>query len=411
MIGFEDARAAVVATARRLEPETIALADALDRVLADDAIARDDLVPFARSAMDGFALRAEDTTGAPVELRVRAAVYAEAGEAFAHDPGTAVTIATGAPIPIGADAVVPIERVVVRGGAVLVASSVRAGDHVFPPGEDALRGDLLVASGTPLAPGMLGLLASAGFARVSVVRKPRVAIVCTGEELVGVAETPGFGQIRNSNGSLIAAAAARFGAEVVSNERVRDEEALVRAALARAFERADLVVTSGGASVGERDYVKAVLRSLGAAFAFDAVALRPARPTAFGRRGDALFAALAGNPAAAFVALHEFVRPAIATLAGNRTAAMPRIVARLDGRLHGKSRRTFLPFVRLHVDPSGFVAEPLDNQCSALTRTASDANGFAIVRDDVGDLGPGDALEVDVFAWEGVGTKVSSILL
>ena len=408
MIGLAEAQRRIIAGCTPLGTETIQLGAALGRILGEDAHAREDLVPFARSAMDGFSIRASDTLNAPVTLPVSGSIYAEGGEFRIQQGRTASAIATGAPLPLGADAVVPIEEVVVEGERVRFSCSTAAGTHVFPPGEDALRGDLLVAAGTILGPGALGLLAATGHAKIEVVRRPRVAIVCGGEELVRVDETPRFGQIRNSNATLVAATVALMGAEVVSNVLARDDASALRVELEHALNAADLVITTGGASVGERDFIKPLLRELGVEFAFESVALRPARPTAFGRYNDARIAVLAGNPAAVFVALHELVRPAIFRLAGrSESLVMMRVRARLGGDLHGKADRTYLPFVRVSVGSNGFVATPLDNQCSALTRTASDANGFAVVESETGDLRYGDTVWVDIYDWEAVREPVA----
>jgi molybdopterin molybdotransferase len=403
LIGLAEAQRRIIAACSPLGMESVPLGAALGRVLGVAAHAREDLVPFARSAMDGFSVRACDTVAAPVSLDVSGNIYAE-GAALRMQPSlTACAIATGAPLPLGADAVVPIEDVVVEGERVRLTRAVVAGAHVFPPGDDALRGDLLVAAGTVLGPGALGLLASAGHAQIDVVRRPRVAIVCGGEELVGVDETPGFGQIRNSNATLVAASMALMGAEVVSNVLARDDAPALRAELQNAFAAADLVITTGGASVGERDYVKPLLRELGVAFQFESVALRPARPTAFGSYRNTQVAVLAGNPAAVFVALHELVRPALYRLAGRSTQLiMVRVRARLAGELHGKANRTYLPFVRVGVGSNGLVAIPLDNQCSALTRTASDANGFAVIGPETGDVADGETVDVDIYDWAAV---------
>ena len=318
MIGLSQAQRRIIAACAPLETETVALDAALGRIVASDMHAREDLVPFARAAMDGFSVRARDTDAAPVALPIRGTIYAEVGSGSVQETATATAISTGAPIPFGADAVVPIEDVVVMGDRIRIERPVKAGAHVFSPGEDALRGDLLIAAGTALQPASLGLLAAAGHAKIGVVRRPRVAIVCSGEELVRVDETPAFGQIRNSNATLVAATMALFGADVISSVQARDDVATLRAELAHAFSVADLVITTGGASVGERDFIKPLLREFGVAFEFESVAIRPARPTAFGRYGAARVAVLAGNPAAAFVALYELVRPALLRMAGRR---------------------------------------------------------------------------------------------
>ena len=400
MISFDEARACVDVVPA-LGPEPLGLLAAEGRTIAERIVARADLVPFARSAMDGFAVCAADTRNAPVPLRIAASVYAEAGS-IAHTPRTATAIATGGAIPSGADAVIPIEDTIVAGDGIVVGRPVAPGHHVFPAGEDARAGDELVAAGTLLDAAALGLLASAGVTRVLVYRLPRVAILTTGNELVRYDEEPVHGQVRDSNTISIAAALRSFGVASLEMLTARDDPAAVRAGLAHALDSADLVVVSGGASVGERDYVKAACDELGVTFDFRAVALRPARPSGFGRRGNAFVAVVPGNPASAFVALHEFVRPAVARLGGRINGRMVRVSAELDGSLHARKGRSLAAYASVRFGAGRFVATALGNQCSALTRLAADSDGFIIVNPDADDLNAGDRVDVDIVAWERV---------
>jgi molybdopterin molybdotransferase len=401
MISYAEARAIVAATAP-LGSEPCALEAAEGCTLAERIVARDDLVPFARSAMDGFAVRAADTQAAPVRLRIADSVYAEAGT-HTHTERTATAIATGGAIPAGADAVIPIEDVIASDGTIAVIHPVHAGHHIFPAGEDARAGDELAARGMLVDAPLLALLAAAGITALRVYRRPRIAVVTTGNELVPFDATPAHGQVRDSNGLLIAAAARAFGAASVELVSVSDDRAALTAALDGALTRADLTIVTGGASVGERDFVKAVCAEIGVTFAFTAVALRPARPTGFGRRDAAAIAVLPGNPASAFVALHEFVRPVIAGLAGRTDGVPVRITAELDGTLHSRGGRALAAYARIRYDATDrFIATPLANQCSALTRLAADADGFIIVPADAADLMPGDRVAVDIVTWRRV---------
>jgi molybdopterin molybdotransferase len=400
MISFDEARAIVAATAP-LGAEACALVAAEGCTLAERIVARDDLVPFARSAMDGFAVRAADTQTAPVRLRIAGSVYAEAG-AHVHAERTATAIATGGAIPAGADAVIPVEDVIASDGAIAVMHSVHVGHHIFPAGEDARTGDELGAPGMLLDAPRLALLAAAGITTLRVHRRPRIAVVTTGNELVPFTETPAHGQVRDSNGLLIAAAVRAFGAASVELITIDDNRSALATALDGALARADLTIVTGGASVGERDFVKAVCGELGVTFAFTAVALRPARPTGFGHRSAAAIAVLPGNPASAFVALHEFVGPIVAGLAGRSDGTPARITAELAGTLHSRGGRALAAYARVRYEAGRFIATPLANQCSALTRLAADADGFIIVPPDAADLTPGDRVEVDIVSWRRV---------
>lgn len=399
LLPFEAAQDAVIAACGPLASETVALADAAGRVAAETLVAREDLVPFARSAMDGFAVASADLAAAPIVLPLAAGVFAAPGAPAPLQRGSAVPIATGAPLPPGADAVVPIEATQARDGAVAIDAAVAPGDHVFPPGEDARSGDVLVARGTVLDAAVLGILAAAGEICVRVTRRPRIVLICGGDELVEPHETPGAGQIRNSNAVVLTAALRAFGADIVRVQRVPDRRAAVHDALTEALDEADLVVTTGGASVGERDYVKRVCDGLGVTFAFRSVALRPAKPTAFGRRGDAAIAVLPGNPAAAYVALHELVRPALYALAGRTDTRPPALTVALDGTIRAKAARSFAAFAALEASPAGLRARPLANQCSSLTRTVAEAAGVIVVPPGEATYGAGDAVRFDVFAW------------
>jgi molybdopterin molybdotransferase len=401
MIAFEEALRRIAVACAPLGIEDVRLAEAAGRVLGLTLRAPADLVPFARSAMDGYAVRAADTR-VPGALAVRGAVYAGAGESFAHAAGTATQIATGAPIPPGADAVLPIEVVVRKDGVIHVGSAVAPGTHVFPAGEDARAGDELATAGTVVRPSTLGLLAAAGVARVPVFRRPRVAIVTTGDELVDLEREPGPGQIRNSNAVVMSTTVSALGGTIAAVDQVSDDADALRAVFVEARSACDLLITTGGASVGERDLVKRLLRDAGCAFAFESVALRPAKPSAFGTLGDARVAVLPGNPSSAFVAFHELARPAFLALAGRADARMPRVRAALRGRIHGKAERTYAAYATLRLDGAGFVAAPLANQCSALTRTAADADGFIVVPPGRKEYATGDMVAVDVFDWSRV---------
>jgi molybdopterin molybdotransferase len=398
VIAFPEAQRAVIASCKALAAETVGLDAALGRVLAGDVIAEEALVPFARSAMDGYAVATADLLVLPRTLPVAGSAYAAPGTRV-HVRGTATAIATGAALPLGSDAVVPFEDVALEAGAIRVDQPVRAGDAVFPPGDDAQAGETLARRGRVVTSAVLGILAAAGHARIAVHRRPVVTIVCSGDELVAVEARPAAGQIRNSNAPMLAAAITNFGGVVREVITSADDRAGLSAVLDRALSASDLVVTTGGASMGERDYVKATATALGVHFAFEQVALRPAKPTAFGTRGTAALAVLPGNPAAAFVALHEFVGPAVRAFAGNDALRPPRLVVTLEGSIHSKPGRHYAAFAELLATDGGFVARPLGNQCSSLTRTAAEACGFIIVPPGETTYVSRDRVEFDVVDW------------
>jgi molybdopterin molybdotransferase len=351
--------------------------------------------------MDGYAVSSADTVDAarvPLALRVRGAIYA--GDLPGTlPPGTATAISTGAPLPFGADAVVAWEDVTVHGDAIVLRRPVAALAHVFPPGDDARRGDEILRAGELLTPGRGGMLAAAGVDRVAVHRRPRVGIVCTGDELVDAGTRPQPGQVRNSNATMLALQAEADGAVVVMVAHAGDTDGALRETLRKAIATCDLVVTTGGASRGERDLVKGVLASLGARFAFTSVAMRPGKPTAFARTLGALVAVLPGNPAAAFVAYATLVRGVVRRLGGRSDCVPPRVRALVEGSLHGKRDRDFLMFGALRHDGAHFVVRPLENQCSSLVRTSADANALIAVPPGEATFTTGSQVDVEVLDW------------
>jgi molybdopterin molybdotransferase len=372
-------------------------------------VADEDAVPFPRSAMDGYAVRANEcalaTQDNPIEIPVAGQVFAEQGES-SLPLGAALAITTGAPLPCGADSVIPHERTERRGATLRIFAPVSLGDCVFPPGEDFRRGDELVAPGEVLNPGKLALLAFAGSPTVRVFRRPRVAIVCTGNELVDVAATPMRGQVRNSNAVALSALVLAAGGEPRYEGVAQDNRAALESMLPRARRGADLLITTGGASAGDRDLVKSVLTELGAEFYFKHVAMRPGRPFGFAEWDGIPVCVLPGNPAAAFVCFQKLVRPALARLSGNPVTALPAMRARLGAELHSRPGRRYFVLARLECKLGSFVVKPLANQCSALVRTAADANAIVTVPETVGEsaagLRRGEMTDVEVFDWPSV---------
>jgi molybdopterin molybdotransferase len=412
MISFDEARELVLAALAPLEAESVPLGQALGRVLAEEIVAREDLVGYSRSAMDGYAVRAADTAAAgpeaPANLPVVGKVLAERGEA-ALPPGSAMAIATGAPVPLGADAVIPHEQIERSGDRILIVAPARPGDSIFPPAEDVRAGERLIAAGEILSPAALGLLAFVGCARLSVYRRPGVAVVATGSELVEVEATPAHGQIRNSNIVTLAALVAQAGGELCFSRTVPDHRETLRRLLVearRSPRRVDLLVTTGGASVGERDLVKGLLAELGATFRFRQVAMRPGKPIGFAVWDGLPVVVLPGNPAAAFVGFQEFVRPALARLAGRpqQRAELPAVRARLHGRAGSKAGRRYILLAQLAWGPAGFEVTPLPNQCSVLVRSAAEANALILLPDGPAGFEAGDWVDVQVLDWERVVT-------
>jgi molybdopterin molybdotransferase len=393
LIELEAARARVLAAVPEpLAAEPVPLPRALGRVLAEDVVAADDVPGFDNSAMDGFAVRAADTAGAPVDLPLAGESRAGHPAAAPLPPGAAIAISTGAMLPEGADAVVRVEDTVPGDGAVEVRVAVEAGRDLRRAGDDVRAGATVLRAGARLRPAELGVLASVGVAEASCTRRPRVAVLTTGDELVGPGEARGPGAVRDTNGVSIAGLVLEAGAEVAFAARVADEPEATATALREGL-RADVVVACGGVSVGTHDHVKPALEELDVEPAFWGVALRPGKPTWFGTRGDTLVFGLPGNPVSALVTFHLFVRPALLALAGAerpRTAwaVMDEPYAKAPGRAHA---------VRcvLEARDDGWHVRPTGPQGSHVLTSMLGAGALALLPADSGDVAAGERVEIE----------------
>jgi molybdopterin molybdotransferase len=399
LVPFAEARAAVLERVEPLPPRQVPLGEALGCILAEDVRAAESLPPFANSSMDGFALRAADLAGASVEeptaLALAGEVFAGSGRLPTVAPGTAVRIMTGGPLPPGADAVVPVEQAEVDGGMVLLRAPVAERGFVREAGEDVHAGTVVLERGRVVDPAAVGMLASVGRQAVPVRPRPRVAVVSTGDELVDPGEPLGPGQIRDSNSWLLVAQARAAGMEAFRCGRLHDDPDALRRGFALAAAEGDFVVTSGGVSVGERDYTKQVLAELGDVRAWR-VAMQPGMPQAFGLAAGTLLYGLPGNPVSCFVVFEVLVRPALRKLAGYPPERLerPRVVARLGGAVRSPKGKVSFLRVRLTVEDDGLVAELTGAQGSGVLSSAVAADGLAVVPEPADGLPARAAVEV-----------------
>jgi len=381
LLTVDEAQAAILARCSPLDTESVSIEAAAGRVLAEGALAAVDLPPFPSSAMDGFALRSADVPG-PLAVAARIAAGSPADRVLAA--GEAMAISTGGVVPEGADAVAPIEVVTDNGDTVDVREALAAGAHVRPRGGDVRAGDLVVPAGVLLGATQLGALAAAGVAGVVCVRRPRVAVLATGSELVRPGTPLAPGQVYEANALMLASALAAVGAEVVRLPAVADDEDAHRDAIARGLE-ADVLVTSGGVSVGPHDLVRAIESELGVEEVFWQVAVKPGKPIAFGTRGRTLVFGLPGNPVSSLVGCELFVKPALRALQGV-TEPLPHFEhGRLSSSLQRNTTRDEL--VRARVADG--VLEPLTGQESHMIARAAAANALVHVPRGEGTLGAG----------------------
>ncbi|MEA2273142.1 MAG: molybdopterin molybdotransferase, partial [Solirubrobacteraceae bacterium] len=394
LISIAEARARVAASIVPLPAEEIDVARALDRVLAEDVSAAGDVPAFANSAMDGFAIQA----GAG-NRRLRIVGESRAGlpAPVALADGEAIRISTGAALPGGADGVLELEEAEEAEGWITTQVDTAPGRNVRHPGDDLRAGETVLTTGTRLGPAELGVAIGAARSRVRCARSPRLAVVATGDELVPAGEPLGPGQIHDSNAVTLAALARRAGAQEApgpASREVADTPKATEEALASALAGADVVVVSGGVSVGPHDHVKDALGALGVKEAFWGVALKPGRPTWFGTRDGKLVFGLPGNPVSAMVTFLLFVRPALAGLQG-ASFDEGRYEARLTTAVARNPRRDQAIRVRVDVKDAGVLATPTGPQASHVLSSMLDASGLAIVEAGDGEMASGECVVVE----------------
>jgi molybdopterin molybdotransferase len=390
LIDVDEAQRRILERAVPLPSERVPVAEAAGRVLAEDARAVVDLPPFASSAMDGFAVRGGDTPG---RLRVVARVAAGRPTAATVGSGEAIEISTGGVVPEGADAVIPVEYVVTHGNTIDLERAVTVGENVRPRGGDVAAGDVVVRAGTRLTPAQLGALAAAGVAAPLCARRPRAAVLATGTELRSPGEDLRPGEVYEANGVLLAAALASAGAEVEQLGTVEDDEDAHRLLLERGL-GSDILVTSGGVSVGPHDLVRTIETELGVEEVFWGVAVKPGKPVSFGVRGRTLAFGLPGNPVSSLVGFELFVRPAVLALQG-ASEPLPRFERGvLAAGVRRNPHRDELLRARTRAVAEGLPAlEPLVGQESHMIARAAGADALVFVRRGDGELGAGAPIE------------------
>lgn len=409
MLTVAEARERILEHFTPLDTEIIRLEAARGRVLAEAIRARENLPPFANSSMDGYAVRAADTQSAsathPVSLPVVGDIPAGAPSLKPLLPGTAMRIMTGAPIPEGADAIVPVEETDDRRDSPKLPSFIQIlkapsfGANVRPVGQDVSVGQVVLSAGTPLRPAAIGILAALGYPQVRVYRQPLVALLSSGDELVPIEATPLPGQIRETNSYALAAAIEQYGGRVLRLGIARDELADVRAKLHQAAASgADLILSSAGVSVGAYDYVKDAVEADGA-LTFWRVKMRPGKPLAFGRVQGVPFIGLPGNPVSSLVGMEVFVRPVLLRLGGHHHTERLTLQATLAEPVHSDGRETYLR-VTLERQGQGYLARSTGHQGSNIITSLVRADGLMIIPEGVMDVRAGESLPVwplDIF--------------
>ena len=401
LVQIEDGRSMVLERTRPLDSEAVSLADAAGRFLTEP-VASDESVPaFDNSAMDGYAVRSADlgaaTAAAPIRLTIAGESRAGHPAAVGIGPGEAIAISTGAVIPDGADAVVKVEDTSCEGEAVAISEAVSVDQNVRRAGDDIEPGAELLAPGRRLGPAELGVLASIGRPQVRCGRRPTISMLSTGDELIGPDEQMREGAVRNSNAITLPALARAAGAGRIETHPVADSAEATREAIAAALDASDVLILSGGVSVGEHDHVKGALAELGVERVFWGVSLKPGKPTLFGTRGETLVFGLPGNPVSSFVTFLLFVRPALIALqGGDPELARVRGRARLATELTKPTDRAHAVRVRLSHDERGLLAHPFAHQGSHVLTSMLEADALALIDESTARVEAGEMVTVEL---------------
>jgi molybdopterin molybdotransferase len=393
-LSVEQAQARVLEAVHALEPELVSLLEAGGRVLYRSVSADHDIPPTANSAMDGYAVRAADITATPAQLTVVGEVAAGHVSDVQVTPDTALRIMTGAPLPAGADSVVRFEETQSAENSVVVLKAPKPGQNVRQAGEDVRAGQVAIRAGTRLRPQEVGMLAALGVLSVSVGRKPRVAILATGDELVPPGQIPGPGQIRDANSFTVAAQVQRWNAAPTLLGVARDRGELIRRGVQQALHaNADFIITSGGVSVGDFDLVKQVLAAEGAMH-FWSLNMKPGRPLAFGVVGGVPLLGLPGNPVSAMVSTALFARPALLRMQGALDLSWPTVDATLWNEIARKDRRRHYLRVKLTRTDGEVFARLTGDQGSGILNSLVQADGLAVIPEERDHLDAGSRVQV-----------------
>jgi molybdopterin molybdotransferase len=394
VLSVEEALDRILAAVHVLEPERVGLLEASGRVLAEQIAADRDIPPLTNSAMDGYAVRGVDVAQAPARLRVVGEVTAGHVSAAAVEPGTTMRIMTGAPVPDGADTVVRFEDTRPDGDWVEILVAYAPGRNVRQAGEDVRAGQVVLQCGQILRPQEIGMLAAVGRVEAAVVRQPKVAILATGDEVVPPDQPPGPSQIRDANSHTIAAQVQRYGGLPLLLGVAHDQEALVQQGMREALTQgADLIITSGGVSVGDFDLVKQVLAAEGEMH-FWSLNMKPGRPLAFGVVDGVPLLGLPGNPVAAMISIELFGRPALLKMQGFTDWSRPTVRARLTQPVARKDGRRHYLRVRLWETDTGYEATLTGDQGSGILNSLVEADGLAVIPETVDHLPAGAEVTV-----------------
>ncbi|QAA33326.1 gephyrin-like molybdotransferase Glp [Clostridium manihotivorum] len=397
MISVSDTLRIISEEAKIIGKEKLDILSCNGLVLAEDILSKDYLPPFDKSAMDGYALRSCDTLGIsdenPKGFKVKGVIKAGQWCTESIKEGEAYKIMTGAPIPLQADCVIEVEKVTTEGDKVYLYNEVKEENHVIKFGEELHPGNLVLHKGSEIRPAEIGLFASLGYKEVEVYKRPVVGLIITGDELVAIEDSIGQGKIRNSNEYAITSMLTTMGIKVLSFGIVKDDKAVLTKVIKEALEKTDVVITSGGASAGDYDFVEDILKEIDADIKFNSVAIKPGKPISFATYKDKLFFSLPGNPLSAITTFEQFIEPACKKIMGKEQYMKEEFPVILAEDFKVRKGRVKLIYVRLVKENNNYYAYKIGSQSSNKLTTISKANGVLIVPEDYTYMKAGEVLQ------------------
>jgi len=393
MIDVLDAMKIINEEIKLLKPEKVYIVDCLNRVLSEDILSFDNLPPFDKSAMDGYAIRSCDTQNKEnILLKIKSIIKAGDFCAESLKENEAYKIMTGAMMPKGADAVIQIEKVIAESDNLYISEEVKKGNNIIKLGEEISNGDIALKKGTLIRPPEIGLLASLGYEFLNVYKTPTIGIIITGDELIDINCKLEKGKIRNSNEYSLKALIKSANAEIFSVGIVKDDRLALKEKIMLAFEKSDIVISSGGASVGDYDFVKDILREIKADIKFTSIAIKPGKPTAFAVYNGKFFFALPGNPTALISTFEQFVKPAIKSIMGITYNESEEFSVTLKDNFKAKVGREKYVFVNIIKEDGVYYAYNSGSQCSNHSRAMCNSNGVIIIPKECGSVKVGDVI-------------------
>lgn len=399
MLRVDEAQSKALSHIQPLGFEKVSILESLGRVISEDMIAPRDLPPYDNSGMDGYAIRSEDIAYASEKTPVRLEVIEDLRAGFVSEKtvqkGQTIRIMTGAPVPKGANAVVPVEETTREDGSVLVLKPVGFGEYIRKAGEDVKKGHRVMAKGDMIRPSEIGMLASMGKSFVSVYQRPSVAILCTGEELADVGETLNGAKIVSSNSYTLAAQVRECGAIPIQLGIAKDEKEEIREKILQGL-RSDVFISSAGVSVGDYDFVREVLKELGVEMIFWRVAMKPGKPVAFWMRDGKPAFSLPGNPVSSMVTFEQFIRPALLKMMGHQKLFRPVIEATLKEEIRKEPGKKHFIRAVVSYDRQGYSVTTTGPQGSGILRSMVRANGLIVLPEDCAIVKAGEKVKVQL---------------